>query len=520
MSRTPMPTPSTAAPGRPRLPGGFTVIELMVAILLASAAIALASYLFDTTRRATRLGLERSTVYQTALQAETRLRMDMKLTTGPLRTADREAGAIVVIPGMRQGTLPVIGQKTEQAVTQLRSDQLVMFYDAKNGGLIRGASGTGPKIKSLTVSGVRSEQAKIWVGHVRQAAPVGEPVSAIQWILGRQATLLVDPDTTVVNTPVTLDTTTTLSPASTASLAGDVAPWGLAEVANWMRAAGRTDNEMVTAFAVAPNSVGNYTNQPQVQGQPLLDRRLDTPDIFSGYRVFMTNCSEFIVQYTMDANYNGMIDTNGVNDYSGEIKWYPDDRDVFDASRAGHAAAILPKVFYPGDDQVRVWHLGYYQGPDPTQYYTNMRGDRTPYPPLTDPAGLPSGVYHFGDGIAPGDYGGPTASGDPNADPPDFASNPLYARVDYDNAMSAYASHHNGYRPAATLPPRQSLWPQLVRIRYRLHDEHGQIYTYMDEFNANRRDDDGRNGIDDKAEKRMSGVWFEHVFSMPYPRTN
>lgn len=486
--------PSARRPG-----AGFTLVELMVAMLIASMALWLSYNLFDTTRLGVRMGLERSEMFQAAYQAETRLRQDMGSLIGPKKTANEAAGALLIIPAMRAGTLPKPGNSgLQQTLTKLRSDQLVIFYDAKHGGLIRD-TGTGETLRSLTVTGGSGTQARLWYGHVQRAD--GEPANAVDWTVGRQAALLVDPDSDVVTTPATLDATGILSPASAAGAISDVFPHGLEEVANWMRVPGRTDAQMITAFAVAPNSNTAYTNQPMVEVEPLRDNVLDTTDVFSGHRIFLTHCSEVVVQYAGDLDFNGMTDTNGTSDYKGEIKWYPADSDVFNDAAAGHAAAMTAKVFYPADDQVRVWHLGYYQGPDPSRYNTNRRADVTPYPAV--------GGLKFGDAI-PNDL--------TDVDPADgIPDNP---RASYDAAMAAYANHHNGFRPSRVIPPRQSLWPRMIRIRLRLHDARGRVSGINDDFATNKRDDDGDGTVDNPSEVRSCGVWFEYVFAMPCPRTS
>ena len=90
--------------------------------------------------------------------------------------------------------------------------------------------------------------------------------------------------------------------------------------------------------------------------------------------------------------------------------------------------------------------------------------------------------------------------------------NSLPDRAAYDAAMAAYATHHNGWRPGPAQPPAQSKWPQLIRIRYRLHDPDGTVNSINESFATNGRDN--ANGI------RCCGIWFEHIFAVPYPRVN
>ncbi len=481
-----------AARGAPPLRAGMTLVELMVALLVSTIMAILAYQLFDTTRLSARAGISRSTVIQEVYVAETRLRMDFASMLGPLRTADSPGGAILVIPGLRNGLMPKPGNPAGVPVTKLRSDQIVFFYDAKHGGLIRD-SGTGLEQKSLTRTGVKSTQTKIWMGHVQRAN--GESDFAPDWTVGRSSTLLIDPDSTVVNTPVALETTAALpptdpraplSPLNPVSQTSDVAGFGLEEISNWMRAPGRTNAQMVAAFAVTPNDSQNYTNLPVVVTQPLSDGVFDAGDLFSSHRIFLSHRSEFIVQYSADQDADGLVDTTGATPYAGTIKWFPQDADIYNFASPNHAAAMKPVVFYPQDDQVRVIHLGYYQGADTAKYRLNSRGHRTPYPRV--------GSSEFGDAL------------------PSLAA--------YNAAMAAYGAHHNGWQPSAAFPPAQSQWPQLIRIRYRLHDPRGEIYSFNEEFPFNQRDDDGDGVVDNASEARCCGIWVEHIFAIPYPRTN
>ncbi len=73
------------------------------------------------------------------------------------------------------------------------------------------------------------------------------------------------------------------------------------------------------------------------------------------------------------------------------------------------------------------------------------------------------------------------------------------------------------YDPKADWRNPQSDWPRLIRIRLRLHDRQGLVTSYSDEALINGRDDDGDGRVDNPEEGRISGIWFEYVFSVPYP---
>lgn len=480
--------PGSSPAGPATAHAGMTLVELLVALTLAVLLSILAFNLFGITQSAARIGFQRSAVLQQALAGESRLRNDFASIIGPNRLANAPAGAIVIVPALRQGTLPIPGRGGAPLQAKFRSDQLMFFYDAQNGGAAQSPAGGAP-VTSVTRAGVKSRQAKIWIGHVQRAS--GESGSALDWSLGRQATLLVDPDGTAQNAPTGLgfpssilasDLRATFSPANTASLTSDVAPFSLGETADWMRSV-TNPIDLVRAFAVEPNNNANYTNLPVVVTQPMADDLFEAADLLGGHRLFLPHVSEMIVQYAADLDFDGLIDTRTSGPAAGTVKWYPDDADVF----SGDPAAMAPKVFLPGDDQPRVIHVGYYQGPDPLRYRFNRWGDATPYP--ASAAG-----NEFGDLQ-------PTQSA-------------------YNDAMAAYALHHNGWRPSPLLPPAQSKWPQLIRIRYRLHDADGGVGSVNESFAANQRDDDVDGTLDSPSETRCNGIWFEHLFAVPYPRTN
>ena len=64
----------------------------------------------------------------------------------------------------------------------------------------------------------------------------------------------------------------------------------------------------------------------------------------------------------------------------------------------------------------------------------------------------------------------------------------------------------------------QSDWPKLIRMRLRLHDSRGEIASSTEEFLLNGRDDDGDGVVDNPGEGTMSGVWYEFIMAVPYPR--
>ncbi len=188
--------------------------------------------------------------------------------------------------------------------------------------------------------------------------------------------------------------------------------------------------------------------------------------------------------------------------------------------------------------------------------------DWTPYPPVNYALwGGAATLTNFGAGIEYGDYipvpawnnatdysaGGAVvssggnkyralaAAGNINKVPPNAAywtaaltgaDKGSYA--DYLLAMSNYEALH-GWNPARQRasggplaglpPPPQSTWPTLVRIRVRLHDRTGSVRSYMDNFLTNGRDNDGDGVANNTDEARAApGIWFEYVFSLPYPR--
>lgn len=97
--------------------------------------------------------------------------------------------------------------------------------------------------------------------------------------------------------------------------------------------------------------------------------------------------------------------------------------------------------------------------------------------------------------------------------------------VTYTDIWSEYLKTINSPTQAADANPTsredwrmpQSDWPRLIRMRVRLHDPQALVASYSDEFLINGRDNDGDGVVNNPEEGRMSGMWFEYVFAVPYP---
>lgn len=530
-----MPHPFDSAPARAAAtppsgghstkPAAFTLVELLVAIAIASLLMWLAVYLFNTTQRATRAGLEISTAINQAYLTELRMRTDEAGILGPdARDADPytaadfrstpkgsqyqpwKNGMLVIVPGVRKGFIPVRndgGPVSGPNVTtngttlyrqvNLRSDQLAFFYDADTGGTSATHIGPGLSMRSLTVPGAASPTARIWYGHVRQPMP-NESDLADHWTLGRDA-LLFNPNLAATPSPTPVPGFADPATAVPATGPGkalqpspdkDLSDYRLDAVMDWLRGqttASLPDADAARLVTQPQDDKTNYQSQPEVNLTPLENQTLEFNDDVTGPRLAMaSHCSEFIVQFAMDWDCNGWVDTvnhgawgknaagapsmsNG--DGSGQLAWFPPDTDI---NNGGAPAVPGPYVFRVTDGRLRSIRFGYRQD-----------GKNQPY-------------------TLAGDWATEVDSG-----------HPLYY------GPGAKDADGNPYPAHYVIPEKQCGWPRLVRIRYRLHDPNGDLFSVDDTMLANKRDDNGDGKVDEPGENRCAGIWFEHVFATPYP---
>lgn len=435
---------------RPARPQGFTLMEVLVAMTITLAVLFAAMWIFSSTHAMVKSGLEKSEISSGVAYFDTHLREDVKGFVGPIPqkaltgspSADLEGGALIIVPGMREGMIPDASGVLRR-VDKLRCDQMVFFYGVNSPALPSSATAL-PRIMTTmnpaakdtqdvngngdTGEPALSGQARIWYGHVRRLGgeeTAVDPASgksyevAHHWILGRQAMLLLPPAAGVLQCDSLLPT-----------MAADTATYGdksggnnlnaLQLFANTARgmAGTRAPNDPL-ASASAPNQYKGLlgaadklyldmlipggsaahcnddgadrlheSSQPLINTMPLADGKLTAGDLFASHMQAVPNCSECIIQFAADLDKDGKVDTESDGNGGQRIIWYPRDAEVFNP---GAGLGIPgPFVFRADDWQSRTVRYPYKQD---GRCYTNKYGDQFPYP--WSPVGKAFSGYYY-----------------------------------------------------------------------------------------------------------------------------
>ena len=334
-------------------------------MLIATIMCGIAIYLFGQTQRGARVSLSRAQLMVTASTVDSRLRMDAASMLGPNRTlasasvSGVAAGCLVIVPGLREGYLPLPNGQMSKNKVRLRSDQLV-FISKRDPttphpwvSLIPLGQNAEPVLASVSPSS--SWEARIWYGAVKDGNYAGGDGSvndastwAHLWKVGRQAKLLVQDqkggglDCTV--TPSDDTTSGGLVKPTLATAWGGLKDTALA--GNW------SDTDYLTNLIGLgiPDSQTNYTNPPPTtpkidlkalqQGDNASGIQLD--DVANSHLRLFENCSEFVIQWAGDLDKDGKIDTYPKNHpLAGSIIWYPEELHNKGATYDGYAAARL-----------------------------------------------------------------------------------------------------------------------------------------------------------------------------------
>lgn len=361
----PMRHPSSPAPRPNRRPvarhsrtQAFSLVELLIVMLLSALLLALAYQLMLSNMLLSRQGISRTVVYANARAVRNMLAQDFKGLMGPRPNPvttpypDRDPatlapaldtglsrGALVVVPGVRQGTLPESNGKT----VNLRCDQVFFLVDTQWGGAkavggqnppnIGAANGdlvyhsaTRPGGDAAVPNAGASTQAAVWIGPVTDT---DSTTNALTWALGRQVVLLNDQDGLAPYAkPFT--GTTDLSPLAAARKNSDLAPYSLQSVSDWIMGlaplgkrspplAAATDpqvNTLINAFMVpiAGKTAAQLGDPaqfqwPKVDSSPLSDNAVTAADATNPHRLLLRHCSECVIQVALDNNCNGLADT-------------------------------------------------------------------------------------------------------------------------------------------------------------------------------------------------------------------
>jgi len=355
---------------------GFTLVELLVAISITSVMLLFINRLFnDATTAATR-GVQTAELVANHRSLAQQLRADFKAMRPPANPSgvsptqstatDPNAGILVImhkdINRAPDGVpMPAAGGGDTFTGEQLQSDQILFMRApsslepiAPGQKLAYAASGEAAGYTDLNV--------RVWYGHVERAEFDGtnwldtSNLNAVnptvdnfghQWMLGRHAMFLVD----ISYTGALISAIHANGPFATSTVGGYTNPadpvsplqtyMSLSDIADTRLSTAASDIGAVTAAIIdteqaGPNAGIVKTIMPQVNYRtavyPMLfgSVRMNVQPVpqgpnFEAYQVAMTHpiflsgCSEFVIEFAADLDNNGTIETDPV---TGAIEWF------------------------------------------------------------------------------------------------------------------------------------------------------------------------------------------------------
>ncbi|NBC10112.1 MAG: prepilin-type N-terminal cleavage/methylation domain-containing protein, partial [Planctomycetes bacterium] len=197
---------------RGRRAPGFTIIELLVAITVASLLLFMVNFIFNDAARTVSRGIALSDIIANTRGANDQFAIDASVMVGPSASPASEPGGFLVIANheidakVRRG--PTLG---EEDVT-VRADQLMFIRKRVDGGnlllpISPEATSTFTADFERGAGPYYADHVKVWYGHVAltgndgviangSGEGLGDGINRIanDWILGRHAMFLVDED--------------------------------------------------------------------------------------------------------------------------------------------------------------------------------------------------------------------------------------------------------------------------------------------------------------------------------------
>ena len=525
---------------------------------VAAIMLFLINKIFNDTRRVVSRGVETSEVtggyraFAEQLERDTHIPPDKFQMLGP-GNGDSAAGGshnvgllTILIKEVNNVRMPDPSGGTGFVQETLRTDQLMFFRKAMTlSASLKYPTGSSPQVDGTEVleqttalnagtysadAQAKSRYARVWYGHLdltnedgtRNTAETlvdatGAYTNGWDWVLGRQAMLLVGPEVPIVNSSpppdstwrtvgspgayfnrvdgVTWDSTIqTISHGLTYDQlfmgVSDVSEFGLHSSEVWV------DPAQPGEAIIGLNGDTNFTNYPlstnqthtdyrdfvyemtygpeRLRGNPSPPWPIEAWQYSQSHPVLLPNVSDFQVHFAADANNDGEIDrdddANGLDGRPDDVTYNANDPIVWYGSYDTSGAIILPDAA-------------------PFNYTVGWSGGTTPaetYDPLQDAR---PGIINTNSDIA------------------------LVWRHDDGRITSPFVAGD----------PTNSKWPHLIRIRFRAHDSQGELTsTVYGGRDGKDNDDDGSvdidNDADENADFATSGKWFEVIFRVPRPQ--
>jgi hypothetical protein len=444
-------------------------VELLVALGIMTVLLSATAVIFNETSTAISTGIQNAKVLANTRTISDQMGEDFDNMLGPGLKHPR--GFLVIVNQRYENGVDDNGNPTslklrsregyEYSPGWIRTDQIAFIAQRADSNPYQSLT---PGSTSSYATNASANYARIWYGHLSPTTgPRGTmPERADQWTLGRQALLLDGNGNNTPNNP---------GPTESGQLYG-----------GFIDAVSQSPVGPVTLRQITGYVPGGATTP---SGTPTID-----PDETQDY---------------LDRMYLG---TNGDN----RLQFLPDlqagnPSDPYAPSRvaqlhphlAGNVSDFIVEFAADRDGNGRID-----RGPDGEDNTGNIY-----WYDAFDGAGVDANAR---DWTAPN----PRYS-------PDDMSGTSFTWAGGTTGAGAFVFQYNDVdNPSTPSTTETSVWPYMIRIRYRVHDDSGQVRSSYPPFANNGRDDDGDGDVDladgdtDEATS-VAGRWFEHVFKVPRP---
>lgn len=299
----------------------FTVVELIVALGVASLMMFMIVTIFSTTANAVSRGIAVSDWVQIARAVSPAMEADFKHQRAP------SDGGVLVILNKRYAARPFDFVRQNRAdnddsVRDVRSDQ-VWFLGAVPDGIRPVVHRDPAWIPAPTYT-----ECRIWYGHVTQAmedgsespTPMEDARPANTWMLGRQTLILcgAEPTLQYAATPNATATVTGSDYPSVPLLYHGMVDACAGSIADLTGAGGVLDGLTDPLYRGVAYTLGFGDHRLMVQLQPSLNA--DWP-LFQMHTLHAERISDFIVEFAADTDITD-TDTGPDLDVNGNIRWY------------------------------------------------------------------------------------------------------------------------------------------------------------------------------------------------------
>lgn len=348
---------------------GFTVLELLVAIVATAAMLYVVDQLFLDTVRMMSQGAQISENLATSRTVSEQFQQDAQAML-PAQDANSidPAGYLIIFNRVIRN-VPVLSPDDPSGETtrDIRSDQLMFIRDA------RGLVPLTPNNTSGFANGATADYARVWYGHVLRTDPDGTGPAAgglgtgpnrigTNWILGRQALLLAGGDASQIHVNNGAAYNTVVSGYGSIGVPEELE-------LNYMALSDVSDQTLdnLTGSAGVFTTAGDYVkvgydHSFAPRGHVAFGRErlrvnpVPQANTFESWKIaqmhpyLAANVSDFIVEFAGDVDNNGKIDTydNPENNDQEFVSWFGIGSSRGIPSWAGYKDHVTPGDHWPG----------------------------------------------------------------------------------------------------------------------------------------------------------------------------